>query len=68
MHVGIIMDNNQIIHASGKVRIDKLDEKGIFNVNKQKYSQVKIHKKNIEMNRLYFIILILALIFSHANE
>ena len=38
MHVGIIMDNNQIIHASGKVRIDKLDEKGIFNVNKQKYT------------------------------
>ena len=30
-HVGIIMENNYIIHASGKVRIDKLDQQGIFN-------------------------------------
>jgi hypothetical protein len=30
-HVGIIMENNNIIHASGKVRIDKLDKQGIFN-------------------------------------
>jgi hypothetical protein len=30
-HVGIIMENNHIIHASGKVRIDKLDKQGIFN-------------------------------------
>ena len=31
-HVGIIMNNNNIIHASGKVRIDKLDQQGIFNI------------------------------------
>ena len=31
-HVGIILDENQIIHASGYVRLDKLDEKGIFNI------------------------------------
>lgn len=31
IHVGIVLDNNQIAHASGKVRIDKLDEKGIVN-------------------------------------
>jgi hypothetical protein len=30
-HVGIILNNNQIIHASGKVRIDSIDSKGIFN-------------------------------------
>ena len=48
VHVGIIMDNNQIIHASGKVRIDKLDKKGIFNVNKQKYThKLKSIKKII---------------------
>ena len=29
-HVGIIMNNNQIIHAHGKVRIDHLDHSGIF--------------------------------------
>ncbi len=30
-HVGIVLENNQIVHASGKVRIDRLDEKGIVN-------------------------------------
>ncbi len=30
-HVGIIMPENYIIHAYGKVRIDRLDHTGIFN-------------------------------------
>ena len=30
-HVGILLANNYIIHASGKVRIDRLDQHGIFN-------------------------------------
>ncbi len=30
-HVGIIMANNYIIHAYGKVRIDRIDHTGIFN-------------------------------------
>ena len=30
IHVGIIMENNHIIHASGKVRIDRIDQQGIF--------------------------------------
>jgi hypothetical protein len=30
-HVGILMNSTQIIHASGKVRIDAIDEKGIIN-------------------------------------
>ena len=30
VHVGMVLDNHQIIHASGKVRIDYLDENGIF--------------------------------------
>ena len=30
-HVGILLNNNQIIHSYGRVRIDKLNEKGIFN-------------------------------------
>ena len=30
-HVGIIIGNEQIIHASGEVRIDFLDQTGIFN-------------------------------------
>ncbi len=31
VHIGIMMENQQIIHASGKVRIDILDSTGIFN-------------------------------------
>ncbi len=38
IHVGIVLNNNSIIHASGKVRVDKLHESGIFNVDTKKYS------------------------------
>lgn len=31
VHVGIILSDNYIIHASGKVRLDRLDQTGIFN-------------------------------------
>jgi hypothetical protein len=34
VHVGIIMEDNYIIHAHGKVRIDRLDHSGIYNVDK----------------------------------
>lgn len=37
-HVGIYMGDNKIIHASGKVRIDKIDAIGIFNSDKQNYT------------------------------
>jgi cell wall-associated NlpC family hydrolase len=30
-HVGIILDSQHIIHASGKVRIDVIDDQGIYN-------------------------------------
>lgn len=33
IHVGIIMADNHIIHAHGKVRIDRLDQSGIYNVD-----------------------------------
>jgi len=38
IHVGIILKNNEIIHASGKVRIDKIDQQGINNVELKKYT------------------------------
>ncbi len=38
VHVGIVLDNNKIIHASGKVRIDGFDHQGIFNNDKKDYS------------------------------
>ncbi|ANE53362.1 C40 family peptidase [Flavisolibacter tropicus] len=31
IHVGILLSNSEIIHASGKVRIDRIDEEGITN-------------------------------------
>ncbi len=30
-HVGMILADGEIIHCSGWVRVDRLDEKGIFN-------------------------------------
>lgn len=38
IHVGILLDNSQIIHASGCVRIDRIDEKGIFNEETGQYT------------------------------
>src|SRR6201994_2197792 len=32
-HVGILMNAHEIIHASGKVRIDKIDKMGIVRSN-----------------------------------
>lgn len=37
-HVGILLDNQNIIHASGQVRIDKFDHYGIFHSDRKKYS------------------------------
>ena len=37
-HVGIIMPEGRIIHASGQVRIDRFDHYGIFNEDQQRYS------------------------------
>lgn len=45
-HVGIILPNNEIIHASGKVRIDVLDHYGIFNRDIEQYThRLKIIKR-----------------------
>lgn len=38
VHVGIMLDNHKIIHASGKVRIDTLDSTGIFNKELNKHT------------------------------
>lgn len=45
-HVGIVLENNKIIHASGSVRIDTLDSYGIFNRALNKHThQLKIIKR-----------------------
>ncbi len=48
IHVGIIMENNYIIHASGKVRIDRLDHLGIYNAEQNKHThRLRVIKKII---------------------
>ena len=37
-HVGIVIDKDRIIHCSGRVKVEKLDETGIFNTEKGDYS------------------------------
>lgn len=40
------MSDNYIIHASGKVRIDRLDHLGIYNTETQKHShKLRVIKK-----------------------
>lgn len=48
IHVGIILKDNYIIHAHGKVRIDRLDHSGIYNVDNNKHShKLRVIKKII---------------------
>ena len=48
VHVGIIMNDNYIIHASGKVRIDRLDHLGIYNADENKHThKLRVIKKII---------------------
>jgi hypothetical protein len=48
-HVGIVLENNQIIHAAhGKVRIDRLDQEGIYNREEQRYTH------HLRMIKTYF--------------
>ena len=48
VHVGIIMENNYIIHAHGKVRIDRLDHSGIYNTDKNSHThKLRVIKKII---------------------
>ncbi len=51
-HVGIILSDDQsekkqIIHASGKVRVDDLDDQGIYNREKKEYSHNLVSIKRI---------------------
>jgi cell wall-associated NlpC family hydrolase len=38
IHVGVVLENNYIIHAAGQVRVDRLDQTGIFNVEKNTHT------------------------------
>lgn len=48
VHVGIILSDNYIIHASGKVRLDRLDQTGVFNAELSAHThKLRVIKKII---------------------
>lgn len=48
IHVGIILDDNYIIHAHGQVRIDRLDHLGIYNIDTKRHThKLRVIKKVI---------------------
>ena len=47
-HVGILLENHFILHAHGHVRIDRIDQTGIYNRQTQQHShKLRIIKKII---------------------
>ena len=44
----MIIPGNQIIHASGKVRVDRIDHQGIYNDESKSYSH------NLRVIKRYF--------------
>ena len=47
VHVGILLDEDKIIHASGRVRIDHFNEEGILNVETKIYTHQFAHIRRI---------------------
>lgn len=48
IHVGIILKNNYIIHAHSSVRIDRLDQSGIYNTEENRHThKLRVIKKII---------------------
>lgn len=46
VHVGIMLNNEKIIHSSGKVKIDTIDEKGIYSEELKRYThKLKVIKR-----------------------
>ena len=46
-HVGMVLPGGKIIHASGRVRIDRLDEKGIYIEQEKTYSHSLSHLRRV---------------------
>lgn len=50
VHVGILLSNKEIIHSSGKVRMDKIDDQGIINVDsKERTHHLRLIKRFFEV-------------------
>lgn len=46
-HVGLVLEDLKIIHASGFVRVDQLDERGILNMQSKQYTHELSHLTRI---------------------
>lgn len=47
-HVGILLEDDKVIHATGRVRIDSIDQQGIYNQEFQRYThQLRLIKTYI---------------------
>lgn len=51
-HVGICLGNGRIIHASGQVRIDTLDSKGIYNEKAHAYSHALLSVRRVSPSNI----------------
>lgn len=47
VHVGLLLGKDRIIHASGQVRIDSIDQEGIYNLELQRYTHHLRAIKNV---------------------
>lgn len=51
IHTGLILPENQIIHVSGRVRIDTINAKGIYDIESQKYShKLRVIKRLLSLD------------------
>ena len=49
IHVGILLANNHIIHVHGRVRIDRIDHSGIYNVDTGRHThKLRVMKRILE--------------------
>jgi cell wall-associated NlpC family hydrolase len=49
IHVGMILGENKILHASGRVKIDFIDHQGIFSIEQNRYThKLRLIKKLVE--------------------
>ena len=48
-HTGVMLEEGRIIHASGKVRVDLIDQQGIYNRELRRYThKLRIVKRMLE--------------------
>jgi cell wall-associated NlpC family hydrolase len=49
IHVGMILGENKILHASGRVKIDFIDHQGIFSIEQNRYThKLRLIKRLVE--------------------